>query len=258
VTKPKNPGVTALGTDSDASNRQELVLATNPAGKVLQFSSGQRSDERPFADAFEHAPNGMALLDSDGRIVHASIALCRMLGFSESELLGFALSEITHPDDIETEAEQRKRLASGEIDRYQLVERLIREDEATTWVLLSVSACRRISGFPKYYVLQIESAGEHRWTANGAAPDALAHLLGEAVHEIGNTLTPLMVNTQLIVEQSTASEISDSAYVIFKAARRIAFTLRRLRGLKDLQSVAYVGEARMLDLRQVAPPGKAD
>jgi hypothetical protein len=63
-----------------------------------------------------------------------------------------------------------------------------------------------------------------------------------------------MVNTQLIVEQSTASDISDSAHVIFNAARRIAFTLRRLRGLKDLQSVAYLGDARMLDLRTIAPP----
>lgn len=199
----------------------------------------------------------MALLDSEGRITHASIAFCRMLGFTQSELLGSALSEITHPGDIETEVEQRKRLASGEIDRYQLVERLIREDEAATWVVLSVSACRRISGFPKYFVLQIESASEDRSAGNGG-PDALAHLLGEAVHEIGNTLTPLMVNTQLIVEQSTAGEVRESAHVIFNAARRIAFTLRRLRGLKDFQSVAYLGESRMLDLRKVAPPEKAD
>jgi hypothetical protein len=67
-----------------------------------------------------------------------------------------------------------------------------------------------------------------------------------------------MISTQLIVEQSTAGEICDSAHVIFNAARRIAFTLRRLRGLKDLQSVAYLGQARMLDLRTVAPPNKAE
>jgi PAS domain S-box-containing protein len=229
-------------------------LATNPAGKVLQFSQAESSDEQRFADAFEHAPNGMALLDSDGRITHASNAFCKILGFSQTELVGLDLSAITHSADIETEAEQRKRLASGEIDRYQLVERLIREDETATWVLLSVSACRRISGFPKYYVLQVENGGDHRSTGNGASADAFEHLLDEAVHEIGNTLTPLMVNTQLIVEQSTASEISDSAHVIFNAARRIAFTLRRLRGLKGLQPVAYLGDARMLDLRTIAPP----
>jgi len=200
----------------------------------------------------------MALLDGDGRITHASYAFCKILGFRRTELLGLGLSEITHSDDVQTEAEQRKRLASGEIDRFQLVERLVREDGAATWVLLSVSVCRRLSGFPEYYVLQVESGAGHLPVANGAAPDGLAYLLGEAVHEIGNTLTPLMVNTQLIVEQSAAGEICDSAHVIFNAARRIAFTLRRLRGLAQLQSVAYLGQARMLDLRTVAPPRKVD
>lgn len=233
-------------------------MATNPVGKVLQFSPGQRSDEWLFADAFEHAPNGMAVLDREGRITQASTAFCEILGFRATELLGLTLGEITYPDDVETEAEQRKRLAVGEIDRYQLVERLVREDGAATWVLLCVSVCRRISGLPEYYVLQVESGEGHLSTGRGAAPDALAYLLGEAVHEIGNTLTPLMINTQLIVEQSIAGEIQDSAHAIFNAARRIAFTLRRLRGLKDLQSVAYVGQARMLDLRTVAPPSKSE
>ena len=91
-----------------------------------------------------------------------------------------------------------------------------------------------------------------------ASPDAMECLLGDAIHEIGNSLTPLMVNTELIIERSAAGEISDAAHVIFNATRRIAFTLRRLRGVKDMQrSVAYLGEGRMLDLRMVPPPPEA-
>jgi PAS domain S-box-containing protein len=234
-------------------------LATNPAANVLRFTLGRGSGERSFADAFEHAPNGMAILDKHGRIAHASAALRKLLGYTHISLIGLGLSEITHSDDIETESEQRKRLASGEIDRYQLVQRLICEDGAPLWVHICVSACRGIYGAPTQYVLHAEKSWGHLPLGNDASPDALEHLLGEVVHEIGNTLTPLMVNTQLIVERSTTSEISDAAQVIFNATRRIAFTLRRLRGLKDLrQSVAYIGEGRMLDLRNVSPPGKAD
>lgn len=68
------------------------------------------------------------------------------------------------------------------------------------------------------------------------------------MHEIGNTLTPLMVNTELIVEQSRSKPIREFAKEIFKAARRIAFTLRRLRKIEGVQPVAYLGEERMLDL----------
>jgi PAS domain S-box-containing protein len=199
----------------------------------------------------------MAILDEHGRFAHASFAFRKLLGYTHISLIGLGLAEITHPDDVETEAEQRKRLASGQIDRYQLVQRLICEDGATVWVHMCVSASRGISGAPTQYVLQAESSCGHLSVGRDASPDAMEHLLGEVVHEIGNTLTPLMVNTQLIVERSTTSEISDAAHVIFNATRRIAFTLRRLRGLKDLrQSVAYIGEGRMLDLRNVSPPEK--
>jgi PAS domain S-box-containing protein len=235
-----------------------LVLATNPADRILPFSRGQRSDESLFADAFEHAPNGMALLDSDGRITHASTAFCKILGFRRGELLGLSLSEITHSDDVETEAEQRKRLGRSEIKRYRLVERLISKDGDAHWVLVSVSVCRTVAGFPEHYVVQVEDSGGRRSIGDEAAPDTLAQRLSEALHEIGNTLTPLMVNTQLIVEQSKKGEIRDSAQVIFNAARRIAFTLRRLRGIKDVQPVAYLGPGRMLDLRTVEPPKNDD
>jgi PAS domain S-box-containing protein len=233
-------------------------LATIRAENALHLIPRQRAGELLFADAFEHAPNGMALLDRDGRITQANIAFCKILGFSRTELLGLASSEITHSDDVQTDAEQRRRLGSGEIDRYQLVQRFIRKSREATWVLLSVSVRRRTSEFPEYYVLQIESGAGHLSVEDGAAHDALVERVSEAMHEIGNTLTPLMLNTELIVEQSKTGDICDSAHVIFNAARRIAFTLRRLRGIKDLQAVAYLGSSRMLDLRMVAPPKEVD
>ncbi|GAC1489600.1 MAG: hypothetical protein NVS1B5_14030 [Gemmatimonadaceae bacterium] len=231
-------------------------MARIRAENTLHNSSPQWAHEWLFADVFEHAPNGMAILDTYGRITQANIALCTILGFSRAELIGLRSSEVTHSDDIETEAEQRRRLRRGEIDRYQLVQRLIRRNGEATWVLMSVSVGPRTSEFPEYYVLQVESADGHPAAVNATDLDALVDRVGEAMHEIGNTLTPLMVNTELIVEQSKTGEICDSALVIFKAARRIAFTLRRLRGLTDSQAVAYLGPDRMLDLRTVAPPAE--
>ena len=232
-------------------------MANSLAAKVLPFNQGQCSDEWVFANAFEHAPNGMAILDCDGRITHANLAVRKLLGFRRIGLIGVCLSEITYSEDVETEAAQRQRLASGEIGSYQLVQRLVRRGGAPTWVLLSVSARRDISGLPQCFVLQVESAHAHLTNGTTAPPDAMEHLLGEAVHDIGNTLTPLMVNTQLIIEQSTAGDVSDSAHEILDAARRIAFTLRRLCGLKDLQQpIAHEAEPRMLDLRMFPPPEK--
>jgi PAS domain S-box-containing protein len=231
-------------------------LSTIRLEKSFRPIPQRRAYEWLFADVFEHAPNGMAVLDAGGKFIQANHILCSLLGFSRDELLELTSNAVTHPEDAATEAEQRRRLAVGEIRRYQLVQRLMRRDGQSTWVRLSVSASPRDSSAPKYYVVQVESAADP--DAANEAHDAWLARVGDAtlsaVHEIGNTLTPLMLNTEMIVERSKLGDISDSAQEIFKAARRIAFALRRLRGIKDAQPVAYLGQDRLLDLRLVAPP----
>lgn len=232
-------------------------MSTVRLEKSVRSIPKQRAYEWLLADAFEHAPNGMALLNADGKFIQANHTLCSLLGFSRDELLDLNSNGVTHPEDAATEAEQRRRLAAGEINRYQLVQRLMRRDGESTWVRLSVSAFRRDSATPEYYVVQVESTAADPDAVQEARDSWLARVEDAtlaAVHEIGNTLTPLMLNTEMIVEQSRRGDISDSAQEIFKAARRIAFTLRRLREIKDVQPVAYLGQDRMLDLRLVAPP----
>lgn len=77
-----------------------------------------------------------------------------------------------------------------------------------------MSICRRVSETPEHYVVHVERGGGHLPIKNGAAPDA---------------------------------------HVIFNAARRIAFTLKRLRDIETSQSMAYLGKGRVLDLRMVVP-----
>ena len=219
------------------------------------------SEREPlYADAFENAPHPMALIAPDGSILEANRALCRMLGFARDDLLDLNVSYITHPDDLDTETEQRRRLASADIGRYELVQRCLRKDRTSIWVHLSVSATRRNPSDASYFVAQLEGVPPHNRPTATEHDDRWLARVGDAtlsaMHEIGNCLTPLMLNTEMIVEQSPRGEICESAEQIFKAARRIAFALRRLRGIQDTQQVAYLGQNRMLDLRMVAPPAK--
>jgi len=218
-----------------------------------------RSDSDPlFADAFEDAPHAMALVAADGTIVQANRALCQMLGFSSGELQHLNSSDITHADDLETDVEQRRRLLAADIGRYELVQRFVRKDGQNIWVRISVSATRRLCCEPSYLIAQVESVAAHDSADRGHTHDAWLARCGDAtlsaIHEIGNSLTPLMVNTEMIVEQTRSADVRDSARQIFKAARRIAFALRRLRGIQDPRAVAYVGQDRMLDLRIVPAP----
>ena len=217
-----------------------------------------RQGESLFADAFENAPGAMALIAADGSIIRANRPLCRMLGFTRNELQALNSSDITHPDDHQTEVEQNRRLGAADIGRYELVQRYIRKNGEAIWVRLSVSATRRNAGGPVYFIAQVESAPPQNSADAGDSHEAWLARFGDATlsafHEIGNSLTPLMLNAEMIVEETKRADIRESAHQIFKAARRIAFTLRRLRGIEDAKPVAYLGQSRMLDLRMVPPP----
>lgn len=234
-------------------NRPERALRSSQADL--------RHVEVSFADAFENAPHAMALVSEDGTLLHVNRALCRMLGYTRDELLWANVSAITQADDLPTEWEQRQRLARADIGRYEIVQRYVHKAGEPVWVRLSVSATRRDSSQLACFVVQAEAMAPPH-SAEGHPADAqYLSRFGDAmlcaIHEIGNTLTPLMVNVELIVEESRDEPISGFAHEIFKAARRIAFTLRRLRKIDDSQPVAYLGTDRMLDLSLI-PPRKTD
>ena len=54
---------------------------------------------RAVRAAFEDAAVGMALVAVDGRWLRVNDALCRIVGYSRSELLTRTRQDITHPDD---------------------------------------------------------------------------------------------------------------------------------------------------------------
>lgn len=229
---------------------------SRPAKSLRASLAVQRAAEVSFADAFECAPHAMALVGEHGTLLHVNRALCLMLGYTHDQLIRVNVSAITHPDDLQTEWGQRQRLARADIGRYKIVQRYVHKSGEPVWVRLSVSAMRRATSQLTCFVVQAEAVGPHCAENYGVDAQYLGRF-GDAtlaaMHEIGNTLTPLMMNAELIVEQSAGEPISGFAHEIFKAARRIAFSLRRMRKIDDSQPVAYLGPDRMLDLSLIRP-----
>jgi PAS domain S-box-containing protein len=199
----------------------------------------------------------MAVVTQSGAVVRANRSLCQMLGYPRSELQALSCAHITHADDFQTDDQQRRRLAAADIGRYELVLRYVRKDGGSMWVRLAVAATQYGQAGNAHLIAVIEPVSAPV-TRAGGTDESWLRQFGDsalsAVHEIGNSLTPLMLNTEMILEHANKQELRDSAHQIFKAARRIAFTLRRLRGLEIAPGVAYVGQSRMLDLRLIAPP----
>lgn len=121
-----------------------------------------RRETEQFEAAFRHAPIGKALVDLDGRFLRLNRALCRMLGYSEAELLERDFQSITHPDDLASDLALMRRLFAGETDSYALDKRYIRADGSEIWVNLSVSLARHADGTPRHYLAQVQDLTERR------------------------------------------------------------------------------------------------
>lgn len=115
-----------------------------------------RVSERRFSGAFNTAPQGMAIVDLDGRWLEVNDALCRMLGYSREELLRLDFQHITHPDDLAKDLQLLQQLLEGVIADYQLEKRYIDKRGEVLWILLSVSLVRDARGLPLHFVSQIQ------------------------------------------------------------------------------------------------------
>ncbi|MFC4519324.1 diguanylate cyclase [Cupriavidus pinatubonensis] len=124
----------------------------NRAGRANLHSSDQR-----FRLAMEHSAIGMALTGLDGRWQTVNRSLSELLGYSAAELRQQRFQDITHPDDLEADLGQMKRLLAGEIESYRLEKRFLHQDGEYRWALLAVSLVRdQQSRHPLHFIAQIE------------------------------------------------------------------------------------------------------
>ncbi len=115
-----------------------------------------RLSQQRFLNAFNTAPQGMALVGPDGRWLEVNAELCRMLGYSREELQALTYQQVTHPDDLDADQQNMADLLAGRINAYQMEKRYLDSQGRTLWVLLSVSLVRDGEGQPVHFVSQIQ------------------------------------------------------------------------------------------------------
>ena len=148
-----------MGRDEvDASTHRRIDASTHrriDASTHRRIDASTRRNDSLVTTAFEHAPIGMALLSPQGAWLRVNEALCKLLGYSASELLATTFWKVTHPDDRDASLQQLRRLLAGEMNHYETETRYLRRSGAVMWGLLSVSLGRTAEGTPELFIVQI-------------------------------------------------------------------------------------------------------
>lgn len=136
--------------DQDGNPRYSLGFNEDITDRKLAEVALRESETR-FRTIFELSPVGIGLVELDTyQYVRANPALCKMLGYTEAELLKLNLASLSPPEDVERDLHQMEQLLRGEISQFSLEKRYFRKDGQQIWIKLTVTLFNDHNGKPRY------------------------------------------------------------------------------------------------------------
>jgi PAS domain S-box-containing protein len=188
----------------------------------------------------------------DGRWRKVPPTLCELLGYTEQELLRLEITDVTHPDDVEADLAERRRLIRGQGQSYDLVMRLLRRDGKVVWVYANNSVVQDAAGTPLYFLAYIRDVSERKileeQLRQAQKMEAVGQLAGGVAHDFNNLLTAIIGNSELLLR---TLDLEDRRRLdvleINQAAHRAATLTRQLLAFSRKQ----VLQPRIVDLNGV-------
>jgi two-component system, sensor histidine kinase and response regulator len=197
---------------------ERTLEMTNENAERKRAEDESRRSEEQFRKSMEYAAIGMALVAPDGRWLRVNRALCRIVGYCESELLATDFQAITHPDDLEADLTNVRKMLAGEIDTYEMEKRCIHKDGHPVSIQLNASLVRDALGQPEHFISQIQDITERKRqqrelaTARDAALESArlkAEFLANMSHEIRTPMNGIIGMTGLLFDSPLDAEQRD-------------------------------------------------
>lgn len=215
----------SLVRDADGAPRYFVSQTEDITARKAAESALAASEER-FRVAFEDAAIGMAIVRPDQQVLRVNRASCVILGYSEEELLGTTLLDITHPDDVAANGDLMARALAGEFSSFEMEKRYIRKDGAIVTVQLCSSLLRYADGTPRYFLSQIQDitarkAAEAEFTATHLRMQQVLERISDGFYALDRDWRFTYVNPAMeqILGRTRDDLLGQSAWEAFPTAR---------------------------------------
>ncbi|HEY0545203.1 MAG TPA: EAL domain-containing protein [Pyrinomonadaceae bacterium] len=140
----------------------QVEQAERHAEEQRAISEALRQSEEHFRSAFDYAAVGMALVGTDGRWLSVNRSLCKLVGYSETELLETNFQSITHPDDLGASLADLYQMLEGTLINSTREKRYIHKEGRVVWATVSASSVFDESGKPMHFILQAQDITERK------------------------------------------------------------------------------------------------
>lgn len=145
-----------------SEGRQLLVAVVRDITARVQAETVLRESEERFRVAFNQAAVGLAHVGPDGHWLIANNKFCEIVGFSQLELQGMRIHDITHPEDMAADMAMVQSMISCEMDEKTREKRYRHKNGFYIWVNVTSSLVRDAEGKPKYYSTVVEDISRRK------------------------------------------------------------------------------------------------
>jgi two-component system, cell cycle sensor histidine kinase and response regulator CckA len=123
-----------------------------------------RASEERFRRIFQHSASGMVLVSPDFHFLQVNDGFCKMLGYTESELMEKTFQDVTLPEDRPLGGELVRQVLSGEMEAFHLEKRYLHKNGTVVWGLVSCALIRDTQNKPLHFVTQIQDFTQRKQT----------------------------------------------------------------------------------------------
>ncbi len=136
---------------------RKLEQSVEERGEELAKAHERLENDATFRAMFNVSSVGKIEVEPEtGRFLRANAAMCRLVGYSEAELLTKSVYDITYPDDLEYDRELCQRIDAGESDAFDVEKRYIRKDGTAVWARTTVNVIHDAFGRPLRHTAVIQ------------------------------------------------------------------------------------------------------
>jgi len=177
-----------------------IVIFSEDITQSIVAEQALRESEIRFSATFEQAAVGIAIVSLAGNWLRVNQKLCDIVGYEPAELLAMTFQDITHPDDLDLDLDNVRKMLAHEISHYSMEKRYLKKDGTPVWTNLKVSLVSKPDGDPDYFISVIEditarkrgetalqeSEARYRWLLENAPFPAVISRIGDDTLRYGN------------------------------------------------------------------------